>query len=283
MSSISCWGKDTQDSRFKVDKYKKLRSIIIELESVVLAFSGGVDSTLLAKAIKDSGIKCLLVTAFSETMPESELRHATQMAVNINIPHLVIKTDELANPLYTANTVDRCFYCKDELYGRLRDIAESSGYKHVIDGSNADDISDWRPGMKAAKLHNVRSPLMEAGLTKNEIRDLSSQLGLPTWSKPSSPCLSSRFPYGVEITREALGIVDKAEAFLKNYGFIEVRVRYYRTLASIEVREDDFSRLLEGHFRESLVEYFKSLGFKHVALDMEGFRSGKLNDAVDSG
>lgn len=261
-----------------MDKYQRLCSILAELESVVIAYSGGVDSTFLAKIVKDLGIKSILVTSSSETMPDSELRHAAQMAKFIDMPHMVIKTDELNNPLYTANNLDRCFYCKDELFRRLADIALRNGYKHVIDGSNADDLSDWRPGMKAARLHNVRSPLLEAGLSKMEIRNLSREHGLPTWSKSSSPCLSSRFPYGVEITHKALEMVEKAEEFLKNHGFDEVRVRYYRSLASIEIGEDDYSRLLERHFRESLASYFKSLGFKHITLDIEGFRSGKLND-----
>ncbi len=261
-----------------IEKYQRLCFILTELESVVVAFSGGVDSSLLAKAVKDSGIDALLVTAFSETMPEQEMMHAAQIGRIIEIPHLAIKTNELSNPLYTANPVDRCFYCKDELYGRLAGISQVIGYKHIIDGSNADDVSDWRPGIKAARLHNVRSPLMEAELAKEEIRDLSRQFGLPTWLKPSSPCLSSRFPYGVEITREALGMVEKAEAFFKNHGFKEVRVRYYRTLASIEVADDHFSRLLDRQFRLFLAGYLKSVGFKHVAFDIEGFRSGKLND-----
>lgn len=261
-----------------IEKYQKLCAILAELESVVIAFSGGADSTLLAKAVKDSGINALLVTAFSESMPEAELKHAAEIAKVIDIPHLVINTNELSNPLYTANPVDRCFYCKDERYSRLTSISQEMGYKHIIDGSNADDMLDWRPGMKAASLHNVKSPLIDAGITKSEVRHLSRQLGLPTWSKPSSPCLSSRVPYGIEITREALGMVEKAEAFLKSHGFKDVRVRYHRTLASIEVSEDKFSDMLGRQFRLYLLKYMRSLGFKQVALDIEGFRSGKLND-----
>lgn len=261
-----------------IEKYQKLCAILGKLESVVIAFSGGADSTLLAQAVKDSGINALLVTAFSESMPEAELKHAAEIAQLIDIPHLVIKTNELSNPLYTANPVDRCFYCKYELYGRLASISQEMGYKHIIDGSNADDVSDWRPGLKAAILHNVKSPLIDADITKSEVRHLSRQLGLPTWAKPSSPCLSSRFPYGIEITCEALAMVEKAEAFLKSHGFNDVRVRYYRTLASIEVSEDNFMNMLERQFRLSLIAYMRSLGFKHVALDIEGLRSGKLND-----
>lgn len=248
------------------------------MKSAVLAFSGGVDSTLLARAIKDADIDAVAVTSSSETIPESELKDAVNMAKMMDLHHIIIRTNELTNPDFTNNPIDRCFYCKDELFVKLNNIARSEGYQHVIEGSNLDDLSDWRPGMQAAKKHGVRSPLLEAGLNKKEIRDLSKDFGLPTWSKPSSPCLSSRFPYGIEITTEGLKRVEKAEAFLKDLGFTELRVRSHRTLASIEVREDDFKRFIDKELRECIVKHFKSLGFKQVTVDIEGFRSGKLNE-----
>lgn len=259
-------------------RFSKLLSILKEMQSVVIAFSGGVDSTFLLKAVKESGIPSLAVTGYSETMPESELRFAQEMAGFIGINHKVIKTDEMSNPDFVKNHRDRCFYCKDELFSKLIDIANKEGYKCVIDGSNADDISDWRPGRKAALKYNVRSPLIEAGFSKDEIRELSKALGLPTWSKPASPCLSSRFPYGVMITKDALKRVELSEEFLKGLGFSELRVRSYNDTARIEVRADEIDRLFCRGLRESVVMQLKKFGFKYVTIDLEGFRSGKLNE-----
>jgi len=259
------------------EKFERLLSILKGMQSVVLAFSGGVDSTFILKAVKESGIQSLAVTAYSETMPESEFRFAEDMAKFIGVNHRVIKTDEMSNPDFVRNPKDRCFYCKDELFSKLLKIAKAEGYKYVIDGSNSDDLSDWRPGRQAALKHSVRSPLVEAGLSKDEIRKLSKTMGLPTWSKSASPCLSSRFPYGEAITRDALKRVEMSEEFLKGLGFGELRVRNHNDTARIELKAEEIDRLFNKELRESITNELKKIGFKYVTIDLEGFRSGKLN------
>lgn len=258
-------------------KFQELLYILKKMRSALLAYSGGVDSTFLLSSAKKAGIRIKAVTAFSETMARKDFLSACELAKLLDVEHEVIRTEEMNNLDFIKNTRDRCFYCKDELFSRLQQIAYKEGYDFVIDGSNADDSKDWRPGMKAAMKYGVRSPLLEAGLSKEDIRQLSRQMGLPTWSKPSSPCLSSRFPYGMTITLDALRKVEKAEDLLKDLGFTELRVRYYGDTARIELRTDEIERILDKRIRNKVIEQFKKIGFKYISLDLEGFRSGRLN------
>lgn len=256
---------------------RKLIDLLSEMESAVIAFSGGTDSTFLVKAAVLSGMRAAAVTAVSPTMPEHDLEDARTMAGTIGVPHMIIDTAELGLPEFVKNPVDRCFYCKNELFGKLKEIALSGGYRFVLDGSNLDDREDWRPGRKAAAKHGVRSPLIEAGMTKEEVRRFSRELGLPTWNKPASPCLSSRFPYGTPITAEALRQVGEAEKFLRSLGLAELRVRHCNETARIEIKEEEIPRILSRDTRKAIVEKLNSLGYRFVSLDLDGFRSGKLN------
>jgi len=217
------------------------------------------------------------VTGVSPTMPGQDFLDAREAAQLIGVPHRMIETSEIDKDDFRKNPPDRCYYCKSELFGRLRGIADAEGYRHVIDGSNLDDLDDWRPGRKAASEYRVRSPLVEAGLRKQDIRTLSRELDLPTWDKPSSPCLSSRFPYGEPITVDALKRVESAEEFLRSLGFRELRVRHHGDTARIELREEDISEMLRPEIRMLVTEKLRVLGYRFVTLDLEGFRSGKLN------
>lgn len=255
--------------------------ILKGMQSAVIAYSGGVDSTFLLKATKLSGIRALAVTAASETMPEDDLFHAKRMAEEIGLEQKIIKTDEVNSEDFRKNPPDRCFYCKDELFKRLTEIAAFGGYRFVLDGSNLDDTDDWRPGRKAALIYGVRSPLIEAALTKKEIRELSRQLELPTWDRPSSPCLASRFPYGDPITRQKIKQVAEAEGFLRSCGFREFRVRHHGDIARIELKEEDFKRIFDPNTRSTIIEKLKSLGYRFVDIDLEGFRSGKMNEGIE--
>ena len=261
-------------------KFDDLLSSLRLAESAVLAYSGGVDSSFLLKAMAVSGIRFLAVTAFSETMPEKDYNHALSFTKETGVEHLVIHTDELSNESFVSNPPDRCFFCKEELFRKLREIAAERSCEHLFDGTNIDDLSDYRPGLKAAALYGVRSPLAESGFAKEDIRRMSRELGLSTWDRPSSPCLSSRFPYGRRITISGLRQVEQAEEFLREFGLQEVRVRNHGDIARIEVGEKDMQVILATDNRRKITEALKALGFSFVSLDLEGHISGSMNRAL---
>jgi uncharacterized protein len=262
------------------DKLVRLRSILLECESVCIGYSGGVDSVFLAKyAVDHLGTdRVLAVTGRSAAVPEAQWQTARECAIRFGIPHLEVATEELADPAYTANPSNRCYFCKTELWNVLTPIAAERGFKTVLDGSNADDSLDYRPGFKAASEWGVRSPLMEAGLSKNEIREASRALRLPTWDQPSSPCLSSRLPYGLGVTPERLRQIETAEAGLRELGFREFRVRHHGDSARLEFAPAE----LHAAARQcaEIVAALRRAGFQRVLLDVEGFRSGRLNEAL---
>ncbi len=262
-------------------KFSELVDVLRQAGEAVLAFSGGVDSSFLLKAMKVSGMKALAVTAFSETMPESELKRAVAFAKEEGVEHVVIRGGEMSNEAFVSNPPQRCFFCKDGLFRRLRAIAKERHIGEVFDGSNADDLGDYRPGRRAAELHCVRSPLAECNFSKEEIRATSRELGLSAWDRPSSPCLSSRFPYGRRITPEALRRVERAEAFLRGLGVRDVRVRNHDDTARIEVPEEDMLILLDPSNRRRVAEELRFLGYAFISLDLEGFRSGSLNRVLE--
>jgi pyridinium-3,5-biscarboxylic acid mononucleotide sulfurtransferase len=264
------------------DKHRRLRDILTTMDSVLVAFSGGVDSVLLLKVAQEVlGDKVLAVTAVSQLSSREEQKDATEMADLIGAAHLVVESDDLADSVFTANPKDKCYHCKKRRFALLKQMAGEKGYRVVVDGTNRDDFGDYRPGMKAVEELGIRSPLSEAGLHKAEIRRLSRELGLPTWDKPAFACLASRIPYGEDITAEKLKQVDEGEIFLRGLGLCrQLRVRHHGTVARLEVEPEAVDRFINAQTRERIAEYFKKLGFQFVALDLEGYRMGSLNREI---
>lgn len=262
-------------------KEHALQENLAELGSAIVAFSGGADSAYLAYvATKVLGARALAVTAESASYPEAHRALALRVAREFQLQHEVIRTQELERPEYRANPANRCYYCKQELYHHLTALARARGFAAVLDGNNADDRGDYRPGRQAAREHGVRSPLDEADLSKDEIRLLSREAGLPTWDVPASACLSSRIPYGDEVTEDKLRQIERAENVLRDLGFRVFRVRHHDTVARLEIARDEMARALDPDIRDRIIRELKSLGYQYVAVDLQGYRLGSLNDAL---
>ena len=282
MATLVSLGPVRLDAARLEQKQEKLFDVLRGMKRVLIAYSGGADSAYLAWAAQRAigPENTLAITADSASMPDAHKRDAEAFARQFGIRHEYVETHEFENPLYAANNSDRCFYCKEELFRVMENVAAQRGYPALIYGVNVDDLGDHRPGQNAAKLYSVKAPLVEAGLTKAELRELSRMAGLPTWDRPASACLSSRIPYGTKVTKETVKVVERGEEEIRALGFRQFRVRFHEKLVRVEIDPAELPRALDPAMAKAFVEIFKPMGFHYVTLDLEGYRQGSLNAAL---